>query len=196
MTTKREGFEAEVKRIKSPLGNLIIIEKPDGTELPINIRAISFPDFKESTEVLAGLIHGMVLAGQQITGIGKALTKNKESEDESPNTTEKGNGEAEVGEIVSREMVQQISDKLFAFLPWVIKVGTDKEYDDIKDLDYITVLEIVTAIISFNFGERLLDFILRAVGKIGPIIMEANSKYPGGLTSKPPLSATDMTEVT
>ncbi len=143
----REQLEAEVRRIVSPKPYPIIIERPDGTELKILIRAISFQDLEDATEVISQLTHGAIYGAFKAKEMGKAM--------ESIEDFDQAN-------VFTNEVITNLRDKLLSFLPWFIKSGTDVTLDDVRGLDYLVTLEILVEIVRHNFGERLMDFIERA----------------------------------
>lgn len=154
---KREELENEVRRIVSPKPYPIIIVCPDGTEMNVNIRAISFQDLENATEVISELTHGAIYGAFKAKQMGEAL--------ESVDDFEEAN-------VFTNEVITNLRDKLLSFLPWFIECGTDIKLDDIKGLDYLVTLEVLTEIIKRNFGERLMDFISRASAIIKPLQSE------------------------
>ena len=144
----RDLLEAEVRRIISPKPYPMIIECPDGTELKIHVRAISFQDLENATDVLSQLVHGAIYGAFKAKEMGKAM--------ESVDDFDQAN-------IFTTEVITNLRDKLLSFLPWFIKSGTDIEFDAIRQLDYMVTLEVLMEIVRHNFGERLMDFFSRVV---------------------------------
>jgi len=178
---EREGLENEVRRITSPKPYPIIIERPDGTELKLNIRAISFQDLENATEVISQLTHGAIYGAFKAKEMGAAL--------ESVEDFDQAN-------VFTNEVITNLRDKLLSFLPWFIECGTDIKLDDIKGLDYLVTLEVLTEIIKRNFGERLMDFISRASAIIEPL--KRDEKTVGlvdGLLPKPSSSGADTAPI-
>ena len=174
---KREELEREVRRIVSPKARPMIIECPDGTELKLHIRAISFEDLENATDVISQIIHGSIYGAFKAREMGKAM---ESAED------------FDAANIFTEEVVKNLRDKLLSFLPWFIEAGTDTTFAKVKGLDYLITLEILMEIVQFNFGERLLDFFSRALTAIKPLIKDQKvAGLADGLLSKPPLSRED-----
>ena len=176
---KREELEGEVRRIVSPKARPIVIECPDGTELKLHVRAISFQSLESSTEVISNIIHGSIYGAFKAKEMSKAMD---------------GAEDFDAANVFTTETVGKLKDKLLSFLPWFIEVGTDIKWKDISDLDYLVTLELLLEIITFNFGERLRDFFSRGLERIGPLILDGKAKgLAAGLSSSPSLSTEDMT---
>lgn len=173
----REELEAEVRRIVSPKPYPMIIECPDGKELKVHIRAISFQDLENATEVISQLTHGAIYGIFKAKEMGKAMESIEDFDQANVFTT---------------EVITNLRDKLLSFLPWFIKSGTDITLEEIKGLDYLVTLEILIEIVRANFGERLMDFFLRASAIIEPLKRDATTVgLTDGLLPKASLSGAD-----
>ena len=180
--TNREKLEAEVLRITSPKARPMIIERPDGTEIKLHIRAISFKNLENATAVISQIIHGSIYGAFKAKEMGRAI---ESAED------------FDAANIFTEEVVRNLRDKLLSFLPWFIGAGTDITFDAIRDEDYLVTLEILIEIVRFNFGARLLDFFSRALAAIGPLVQDKKmAGLADGLLSSPSSSIEDMTAET
>jgi len=174
---KREVLENEVRRITSPKPYPIIIERPDDTELILHIRAISFKDLENATEVISELTHGAIYGAFKAKEMGAAM---ETIEDFSQ------------ANVFTDEVITNLRDKLLSFLPWFIKCGTDIKFEDLRGLDYLVTLEILVEIVRMNFGERLMDFISRASATIAPLKRDAKTMgLADGLSPSASLSGAD-----
>jgi hypothetical protein len=174
----RESLEAEVRRITSPQAHPLIVERPDGTELKLHIRAISFDDLQSATDVIAQVTQGGIYAMLKVDEMRAKLAV--------PDEFEKA-------DIFTEEVAKRLKDKLLSFLPWLIKVGTDIKFSDIEGLDYLVTLEILVEIVKFNFGKRLMDFFSRASTVIDPLMRrEKLAKLADGISPRPSSLAEEM----
>ena len=175
--SNRERLEAEVRRIVSPKPYPMIIERPDDTELKLHIRAISFHDLENATDVLSQLAHGAIYGAFKVKEAGKAMESVEDFEQ---------------ADIFTEKVITDLRDKLLSFLPWFIKSGTDIKIEDIRDLDYLVTLDIMVEIIRHNFGKRLMDFFARASATIRPLRKgAATAGLTDGLLPKVSLSDED-----
>jgi len=174
---EREVLESEVRRIVSPKPYPIIIVRPDGTELNLRVRAISFQDLEDATDVISQLTHGAIYGVFKAKQMGEAMKSVEDFED---------------ANVFTDEVITNLRDKLLSFLPWFIKCGTDITYEDVKELDYLITLEILVEIVRHNFGKRLMDFFARASTIIEPLRGDgATAKLADGLLPSRSLSGED-----
>ena len=176
----RELLEGEVRRIVSPKPYPIIIECPDGTELKVHIRAISFQDLEDATDVISELTHGAIYGAFKVKQMGEAMQSVDEFKE---------------ANVFTEEVITNLRDKLLSFLPWFIKCGTDADFKDIEKLDYLIMFEILIEIVRHNFGTRLMDFFSRAKAIVEPL--KKDGKMAGlqdGLLPKASSSGADTAQ--
>ena len=175
--TNREMLEVEVRRIVSPKPYPIIIECPDDTELEVHIRAISFQDLEDATEVISQLTHGVVYGAFKVKQLGETMQSVEDFDQ---------------ANVFTEEVITNLRDKLLSFLPWFIKCGTDADFKDIEKLDYLIMFEVLIEIVRHNFGKRLMDFFSRASTIIEPLKRDGKTVgLQDGLLPKASLSGAD-----